>query len=194
MGDIVSYEDVGFLTGKSSNTIMGYGTKKGGSVYVRENGVPYPEGMVNLVGRIMKTEEKNSKSSVQERRERAKQEIEELGIIYDLVRRTLYGLFRKYIGFIKKGLEKGRKRIDLLKKILEEEDVRRRYPHFSGRELNMSSLDELEALTLKKINYVKKSMERNSNHKKAERQAVLDRLGSKYRAIYDLWKKGVLSN
>ena len=190
MGNSIPERDVGLLLGKSENTIWGYSTREKGRVYDPKNGVPYPEGMINLVRRVTEIEEKNSKSSVQERREKAEQKKEELGIIYDLIKRTPYGLFIRYFNIIKEGLEKGKRRISLLKKILEEEDLRKRYPHFNGRELDMS-LDKLTLLTLKKIKYVKRSVKRNPTHKRAKRQEVLSRLETKYRAIYTLRKNGV---
>ncbi len=126
MGNSVSYEDTGFLLRKSKNTIVGYSTQEKGRIYVpKDGGVPYPEGMINVLKYRMKTEGKKTNSPNLDRKKAAEEEIKEIKEHYMvIIGGTSCEDFIEYIDSIRKSsgiretTEKG-----LSKKVLDTEEI-----------------------------------------------------------------------
>jgi hypothetical protein len=118
----VPYEDTGLLLGISKNTVIGHSTVERGRVYVPENnGVPYPDGMVNLIKARIKLADKKTNSPDSNRKKAAEEEIKELKEHYMvIIKGATYEDFIKYIDSIRKSSEtRESKEKGLLKKVLE---------------------------------------------------------------------------
>jgi len=97
MKNILSDEEAGFICKVSGNTIRGYGTTKGGNIYQRKKGVPYPEGVINLLKLRMKIADKKGQ----------KGEVDNLKEYYiKIISGEPCKKFKKYIAFERERLEK----------------------------------------------------------------------------------------
>jgi len=97
--DIIKYNKMAILIDTSQHTVRGYSTKKGGEIFkATDGGVPYPEGVINVLKHKMSVTPKTQEEKLKELKEH----------YVKAISRLPYEKFLEYIDSVQeeKGLEK----------------------------------------------------------------------------------------